>query len=450
LRKDELFLLLKGLFMQGHAPKSGMNVGGANAVPAIALTATELLREFEELMVARGPYADQEATYKRKSKYGGLNSRDFDFSGCDAPTPSYRTYPSDYPHSLFLTHPGQTDDDSLVLNSRLLCVGSDNRRNRMLRSPEEYDAVRIRQNHYEAEMFAIEDERYEVDMVIERNSQTMRQIEPFAEEVQKLREQEEKDGQPIGRMQYKLNRYAMDTIHVNAIARLYGEKGDEALQYLMENPLIALPIIYQRLKQKDKEWREAKKDLNPRWNAVYEANYEGSLDVLCPMQRIAFENRFTRSRLIDDSKRARAFSLNPSKVPRNPAFDSFVPTFSLACADQSSLLFQPHAAVQCTVNASHKEAFHLVSSAIKRSGASNLEIERVGRIFAEFMMPWFHYPAHWVASQVRDSFSGALNPNVVKCKYQAIPLPFLPFTINSQAGFQSDRCSWPARRDAIR
>jgi hypothetical protein len=266
-------------------------------------------------------------------------------------------------------------------------------------------------------MFAIEDERYEVDMAIERNSQTIRQVEPFAEEVQKLREQEERDGQPIGRLQYQLNRYAMDTIHVNAIARLYGDKGDEVLQYLLQNPLIALPIIYQRLRQKDKEWREVKKELNQRWNAVYVANYEGSRDVRCPMQRIAFEDRFTRSRLVDDVKRAKAFCLRPSKAPRNPAFDSFAPTFSLACADLSSLLFQPHASVQCTVNASHKDAFHLVSCAMKRAGATRIDRERAGRIWAEFMMPWFDYPAHWLASEVRDSFSGSLSPNVVKCKF---------------------------------
>jgi hypothetical protein len=208
----------------------------------------------------------------------------------------------------------------------------------------------------------------------------------------------------------------MDTIHVNAIARLYGDKGDEVLQYLLQNPLIALPIIYQRLRQKDKEWREVKKELNQRWNAVYLANYEGSLDVRCPMQRIALEDRFTRSRLVDDVKRAKAFCLRPSKAPSNPAFDSFAPKFSLACADLSSLLFQPHATVQCTVNASHKDAFHLVSCAMKRAGVTRIDRERAGRIWAEFMMPWFDYPAHWIASEVRDSFRGTLSPNVVKCK----------------------------------
>lgn len=51
LNKDELILLLRGLFMQGHAPKSGVNMGGGAGNPAIANDAQELLKEFEEVRV---------------------------------------------------------------------------------------------------------------------------------------------------------------------------------------------------------------------------------------------------------------------------------------------------------------------------------------------------------------------------------------------------------------
>jgi histone deacetylase complex regulatory component SIN3 len=49
LNKDELILLLRGLFMQGHAPKSGVNAGGGASNPSIATDAHELLKEFEEV-----------------------------------------------------------------------------------------------------------------------------------------------------------------------------------------------------------------------------------------------------------------------------------------------------------------------------------------------------------------------------------------------------------------
>lgn len=49
LNKDELMLLLRGLFMQGHAPKSGINVGGGASNPSIANDAHGLLKDLEEV-----------------------------------------------------------------------------------------------------------------------------------------------------------------------------------------------------------------------------------------------------------------------------------------------------------------------------------------------------------------------------------------------------------------
>lgn len=49
VNREELILLLRGLFMQGHAPKSGVNAGGGASNPAVANDAHELLREFEEV-----------------------------------------------------------------------------------------------------------------------------------------------------------------------------------------------------------------------------------------------------------------------------------------------------------------------------------------------------------------------------------------------------------------
>jgi hypothetical protein len=42
--------------------------------------------------------------------------------------------------------------------------------------------------------------------------------------------------------------------------------------------------------------------------------------------------------------------------------------------------------------------------------------ERIGRLWAEFMVPWFGYPVEWIAEEARKSFGGDLNPGIVKCK----------------------------------
>ena len=172
---------------------------------------------------------------------------------------------------------------------------------RLSGSPEDYDAVRIRRNTYEEAMFKIEDERFEVDMAIERNAVAMRQIEPMAEEVAALRENEEKDGQPIGRLQYQLKPRSLNSIHINAIGRVYGDNGDEVLEHLARNPLSSLPIVYRRLRQKDAEWRKQRSELTEKWRAGYEANYEGSMDYLCHFSRRELERSFAKDQLIDVS-----------------------------------------------------------------------------------------------------------------------------------------------------
>merc|ERR1719148_273776 len=69
LNKDELIMLLRGLFIQGNIPKSvqnSQNVGNTAATQATL----QLLAELEKVLVGRGPYYEQEEAKKLKAKYG--------------------------------------------------------------------------------------------------------------------------------------------------------------------------------------------------------------------------------------------------------------------------------------------------------------------------------------------------------------------------------------------
>ena len=403
LNKDELVLLLRGLFVQGHAPKSGVNAGGGASNPAIATDAHNLLTEFQEILIGRGPYADQQSSQKDKSKYGAKRARDIELS--TESSPSYSEYPKDYPHDLFMSHTGQLEEDLQVLNSTLVSVGMD-------KTP--ISAVKARHNSYEEPMFRIEDERFEVDMAIERNALAMRKTEPIAEEVQMLREGEEKDGQPIGRLQYKLNARTLNSIQINSIGRIYGDNGDEVIQYLVRNPLAVLPIIYQRLRQKDLEWRKQKSELMPRWKAGTESNYEGSLDHKCYFKRRAFQRTFGLAQLRDECKHARQYCSNPNKRKDSPV------SFGLSVPDKSAVFYQPYASIEMKPASSvhHNTVGYLIEHIAYRC-TSNFEArEKVGRIWVEFMLPFFGYPTFWVLDESRRSYRGKINNAVVQCKYQ--------------------------------
>mmetsp|Transcript_16739 Transcript_16739/g.23631 ORF Transcript_16739/g.23631 Transcript_16739/m.23631 type:complete len:1356 (-) Transcript_16739:98-4165(-) len=416
LTKDELFSLLRGLFMQGHAPKSGANAGGGASNPAVASNAQELLREFEEVMVGRGPYADQETMLKDKSKYGSLSSREFDSTDVERITPSYRTYPGDYPHNLFFSHSGQTEDDASVLNTKAICAPSEKiTKQKGIGSPEDYDGVRVRRNAYEETMFRIEDERFEVDMAIERNVMAMRQVEPIAEECTQIRETEERDGQPIGRMHYKLRTRTLNCAQLNAIARLYGDSGDEVLQHLMRHPIAVLPIVYQRLREKDAEWRKAKAELSKRWKTLTEANYEGSLDMQCYFKKKEVETLFSASALIEECKDAEEFSSNPKKLRSSTATKPFLPQFFISEPDDKHLLFQPHLRMPMSNDMSHKDAMDcIVLQSLNGPSIHSSDRERAGRIWSEFVAPWFKFPAHWLLRELRESMKPDKYSTVVK------------------------------------
>lgn len=61
---------------------------------------------------------------------------------------------------------------------------------------------------------------------------------------------------------FQLEKRYLSTIHLNAIARLYGDHGEEILELLRKNPVGTVPVILKRLKQKDLEWRHARNELN--------------------------------------------------------------------------------------------------------------------------------------------------------------------------------------------
>ena len=407
--KDELVTLMRGLFMQGHAPKSGFTANGAAMHPNVAADAHELLREFEDVLTGRGTYANQEMVFKDKSKYGATPSCEFDTKDDEQrPTPSYVPYPADYPSSLFFNNSGQTDLDSTVINDELACVGDENKN----RSIEHSDAVAKRRNAYEQAMFRIEDERFEVDMAIERNAHAMRQIEPIAEEVKNLRDREEKDGMPIGRLQYKLKSRSLNSIHINAIGRIYGDKGDEVIEHLSRNPSAVLPIVYQRLRQKDQEWRKQRSDLLSKWKKGNEDNYEGSRDFLGYKARKDLERGFLTEQLLRECKESKKCYSKPQEFMNSPV------DFGLSNFDTSAVLYQPYCVIDMKPKSSvHYHAAKLLTRHMKSMELDPAEREKVGRLWAEFMLPFYGYPANWVADDVRESYRGKISNNVVKCKF---------------------------------
>ena len=67
-------------------------------------------------------------------------------------------------------------------------------------------------------------------------------------------------------------------IQLRCIERIYGDHGLDVLELLRKNLTVALPIVMNRLKQKQDEWLKCRADMNKVWAEVYAKNYHKSLD----------------------------------------------------------------------------------------------------------------------------------------------------------------------------
>ncbi len=159
-------------------------------------------------------------------------------------------------------------------------------------SEESYSFKHMRKNQFEESLFKCEDERFEIDMVIDSNMSAIRALEPLCEEIMTLRqvelsnpsssssyvggEQGSSNGATIltmgnlaPRFSFQLEKRHLSTIHLNSIARIYGEHGEEILELLRRNPAGTIPVLLKRLRQKDLEWRKTRSELNVHWKEVW-------------------------------------------------------------------------------------------------------------------------------------------------------------------------------------
>lgn len=204
------------------------------------------------------PAQNRQRERDRMSSESGV---EIDYSSCKRHGASYRGLPKSF------VQPKCTGRSALcreVLNDTLVSFPS---------WSEDSTFVSSRKTQYEEYIYRCEDERFELDIVIESNLLTIRVLESVKRKIEKMSFEEK-------------NRFRLDdtlggtscVIHQRAIRRIYGDKAPEIIEGLKKNPVIAVPLVLRRLKAKDEEWREAQKQFNKIWREQNEKYYLKSLD----------------------------------------------------------------------------------------------------------------------------------------------------------------------------
>ncbi|XP_015965290.1 paired amphipathic helix protein Sin3-like 4 isoform X2 [Arachis duranensis] len=195
--------------------------------------------------------------YPSKDKYLSKPINELDLSNCDQCTPSYRLLPKNYPIPVASQ---RTELGAEVLNDHWVSVTS---------GSEDYSFKHMRKNQYEESLFRCEDDRFELDMLLESVNATTKRVEELLE---KVNNNIIKGDSPI-RIEEHLT-----ALNLRCIERLYGDHGLDVMDVLRKNASLALPVILTRLKQKQDEWARCRADFNKVWAEIYAKNYHKSLD----------------------------------------------------------------------------------------------------------------------------------------------------------------------------
>ncbi|XP_057774746.1 paired amphipathic helix protein Sin3-like 3 isoform X2 [Salvia miltiorrhiza] len=196
-------------------------------------------------------------SYTSKEKFMSKPIQDLDLSNCESCTPSYKLLPENFP---IPSASCRTEIGAKVLNDRWVSVTS---------GSEDYSFKHMRKNQYEESLSRCEDDRFELDMLLESVNSTANRVEELLDSM----------NAHTNKMESSVCiEDHLSAIHLRCIERLYGDHGLDVMDVLRKNAPVALPVILTRLKQKQEEWARCRDDFNKVWAEICSKNYHKSLD----------------------------------------------------------------------------------------------------------------------------------------------------------------------------
>ncbi|XP_040024737.1 paired amphipathic helix protein Sin3a-like isoform X1 [Gasterosteus aculeatus] len=198
--------------------------------------------------------------YPKERATDGI-AMEIDYASCKRLGSSYRALPKSYQHPKCT---GRTPLCKEVLNDTWVSFPS---------WSEDSTFVSSKKTQYEEHIYRCEDERFELDVVLETNLATIRLLETVQRKLSRMSAEE----QAKFRLDNTLGG-SSEVVHRKAIQRIYGDKAPNIIAGLKKNPAVSVPIVLKRLKTKDEEWREAQRGFNKIWREQNEKYYLKSLD----------------------------------------------------------------------------------------------------------------------------------------------------------------------------
>uniref|UniRef100_A0A0E0BVX3 Histone deacetylase interacting domain-containing protein n=1 Tax=Oryza meridionalis TaxID=40149 RepID=A0A0E0BVX3_9ORYZ len=295
----------------------------------------------------------QKPVFSSKEKYIYKPVSELDLSNCQRCTPSYRLLPKHYPMP---PAGNKTELGASVLNDHWVSVTS---------GSEDYSFKHMRKNQYEESLFRCEDDRFELDMLLESVNAATKRVEEL---IEKMQDNSLKPDSPI-----RIDEH-LTPLNLRCIERLYGDHGLDVMDVLRKNASVALPVILTRLKQKQEEWSRCRSDFNKVWAEIYAKNYHKSLD----HRSFYFKQQDTKN-LSTKSLLTEIKEINEKKRKEDDVL--------LAIAAGNRRPIVPNMSFDYVDSNIHEDMYKIIKYSCGEVCSSSDQLDKVVRIWATFLEP---------------------------------------------------------------
>ncbi|XVE75149.1 hypothetical protein DITRI_Ditri12bG0072300 [Diplodiscus trichospermus] len=315
--------------------------------------------------------------FSSKDKYMGKPINELDLSNCERCTPSYRLLPKNYP---IPSVSQRTKLGSEVLNDHWVSVTS---------GSEDYSFKHMRKNQYEESLFRCEDDRFELDMLLESVNVTTKRVEELLE---KINNNTIKVDSPIRIEEH------FTALNLRCIERLYGDHGLDVMDVLRKNAHLALPVILTRLKQKQEEWARCRSDFNKVWAEIYAKNYHKSLD-----HRSFYFKQLDSKNLSTKALLAEIKEISEKKRKEDDVL------LAIAAGNRRPII--PNLEFEYPDPEIHEDLYQLIKFSCGEMCTTE-QLDKVMKIWTTFLEPMFGVSAHPQGAEDTEDVVKAKNNNV--------------------------------------
>lgn len=139
---------------------------------------------------------------------------------------------------------------------------------------EDSGFIAHKKNSYEEALHRIEEERHDYDFNIETCARTIQLLEPLAQQLANMSDQEQKAFQ----LPHGLGGQS-ESIYKRVIYKCYGRsKGNEVVEHLTTAPYVVIPVLLNRLKERKESWQLAQREWEKVWRDQTQRMFWKSLD----------------------------------------------------------------------------------------------------------------------------------------------------------------------------